>query len=132
MAPRALAHRLAALAALLALLAPMWLGPAAAPLARALGGEPTHACSCGMAPGKCGCPECAAEGGPHAYATCKSSCDGDAALRPPDALMTCVLPAPHARHEPAPSAVASVSRALVLHSLEGEGPPTPPPRSTRS
>jgi hypothetical protein len=37
---------------------PVALGPARTTIERALGGEPVHACACGMKRGTCGCPYC--------------------------------------------------------------------------
>src|SRR5580704_10222977 len=103
---RALLHRLAALAALLLLIAPIWLGPAMAPLARALGGGVDHACSCGMSAGRCDCPECN-DRGPHAYPTCKSSCDDAAAPLPAAGPLACVLPRDVVVVPPAPAVLAA-------------------------
>jgi len=47
-----------ALALLIFLMAPMWLGPAMGPIAALLGGTLEHQCACGMRRGDCGCPTC--------------------------------------------------------------------------
>src|SRR5271170_4470295 len=79
---RRLVETLAALLVALAVLAPMMLGPALSPLAQALGAVAEHRCACGMAPGTCGCPECARiehqrlrERAPAPYAVLRSQCE---------------------------------------------------------
>ena len=70
------------------LLLPLLLGPATMPLVRALGGLEEHHCACGMAAGKCGCPECARleeqrrsnDELLHEKSVVKSSCDDGSAI----------------------------------------------------
>jgi hypothetical protein len=131
MVARAHMHRLVAMLALVALIAPLWLGPALDPLVRALGAEREHTCACGMVPGKCDCPECADEQQPHADPICKSGCNGSPSLSLPDAIHACVLPAPFALRGASPSSRAAPRCAAELVPLDANAPPTPPPRSSR-
>ncbi len=124
-----------AVATLVTIAAPAALGPAMATVLDQLGSMHEHVCKCGMAPGKCGCPECAqaeqerlhARG--HAVApVLKKGCNQDApaiqlaALQPmATGPASALLAAPRGErtaHDPASSS--------VLH--RDLDPPTPPPR----
>jgi hypothetical protein len=130
------AWRLLATVVAVAMLVPLVLGPALAPVARtlALGGPNAHACSCGMKPGTCGCPECEREA------------RGDGHL--PDAqdvLGSCDDRGPRSLGAGLPPAVEPARLALLSPPVVGrlsppapeprpvsltDAPPTPPPRST--
>ncbi len=127
---------LVALASLMmAFLLPLALGPALAPLTRALGVAPEHACACGMKPGTCGCPECERllrEGDapvPTTHATL-GSCDDHGSRSLASALPPCFVP-------PAFAVAASPHVGLLAPvpppprlSTQPSPPPTPPPRYT--
>jgi hypothetical protein len=128
----------AAFVALLAMLAPLWLGPATLPLLRALAGDASHTCACGMAPGTCGCPECERleherqrEHAPRPYRVLKSACDDQGAPLPSLAVPPCVMPATLALHDARITGLAPP--ALLAHDAARvpDGPPTPPPRAAR-
>ena len=124
-----------ALATLFAVAAPAALGPALGPLLKELGGQEEHVCKCGMAPGKCGCPECAQadrerlrERMPDAVPVLKDDCDKDAPAFAFAALPTgplpparAVLPVPAGERIP----MSAASTVPFDRNLE---PPTPPPR----
>jgi hypothetical protein len=130
---RRLVRLVCVLVTALVLAAPLLLGPAMAPVMRALGGDPSHHCACGMGPGKCGCPECEHAGDigqDREHPTLRtSSCDeGGTALPSFSALPAAVLP--HLFRVPAPSAT-DTHDPLALAILSPRGrvrPPTPPPR----
>jgi len=117
-------------AALLAL--PLLLGPATTVLVRALGGADEHHCACGMQPGKCGCPECAAleadkqadRESPHPFL--RSSCDDGAQVPMASALP---LAAPPGLAGIAPPRFAVGERRLASHDAPSRdrAPPEPPP-----
>jgi|HubBroStandDraft_2_1064218.scaffolds.fasta_scaffold133171_3 hypothetical protein len=132
---RRLLETVLALAVALAVLAPMMLGPAFAPLARALGGDGEHRCACGMVQGTCGCPECARiehqrvrEHAPFPYPVLRSQCEGDE-VAPGFAALPVALAAP----EGLVIARAVEARVLPIRppqalSRESSEPTTPPPR----
>jgi hypothetical protein len=119
------------------LAAPAALGSAVGPVLRELGANAVeHVCKCGMAPGKCGCPECAhleeqrlRERLPNPISTLKRQCDDDAPLLPfaavPGPMLaatsTTVLPVPTGERLP----VEAISATPAPRNQE---PPTPPPR----
>ncbi len=123
-----------AIGTLVTIAAPCALGAAMGPLLDELGSAHEHVCKCGMAPGKCGCPECdrAEQERLHdrgqVAPLLKSGCDQDApalqfAALPPAFLSAPgpLLPAPRGERiarDLAPCLVPD--RAL--------DPPTPPPR----
>ena len=124
-----------AVATLVTIAAPAALGAAMLPLLDELGASHEHVCKCGMAPGKCGCPDCdrAEQERLHARGhqvapVLKGGCNDDApalqfAALPPAALppSSLLLPAPRGQrvaHDPA-------SALGPDHDLD---PPTPPPR----
>jgi hypothetical protein len=125
-------------ALVLAVLAPMLLGPALGPLTRALGGTDEHRCACGMVQGECGCPECEAlehqrlrEHAPRPYPVLRSQCGGDdvasgfAALPPALPLRVAfVLPPPR-------TSLLTLERPSEALSREMTEPATPPPRRAR-
>ncbi len=122
---------------LIAIAAPCALGAAAAPLLRELSGEAEHLCKCGMAPGKCGCPECAklererrAESAPSPVPVLKRHCDDEAPAMPLGAsLPTGVLAASAAGTLPAPRGDRlPVAPGASIHPIADVEPPTPPPR----
>ena len=114
-------------------LLPAALGPARMTIERALGGEPSHTCACGMKRGTCGCPECERleEAKKHVgkHVAIRSTCeDDDGFVRAP---ATPIVTPPNA-----PLVVAratSVVRELPnVSSLDSElatEPSTPPPRA---
>ncbi len=134
--PTSLAGIAFAIAVAFAVLAPMSLGPALSPLARALGGAAVHLCACGMVPGTCGCPECEElerqhklDERPRPYPTFKSQCTDDEitagfpALPPTVPLATFVLAGPP------PDPIAQADSPPPARSRDPVRPPTPPPRS---
>jgi hypothetical protein len=119
------------LVVMLAVLAPIALGPATGAIARALGAL-DHACACGMAPGKCGCPACVRlERERHRQATqpvLKSNCEREGAVVPTALLPPCVLPGEFVIDAPGLEEALSLSPLTRLHPTDRDGPPTPPPR----
>jgi len=129
----------ARLAVLLALIAPVWLGPAMAPLVIALGGAPEHHCLCGMKHGECGCPEC--EALEHARAhehdsplpTIRSTCDTDGVLIAQVPAMPFVASFHVVAAAACPSTRASEPEPAIDPVQRLANPPlTPPPRHTRA
>jgi hypothetical protein len=124
-----------ALATLLSIAAPAALGPALGPLLREVGSQQEHVCKCGMAPGKCGCPECAqaererlSERMPDAVPVLKDDCDKDAPAIAVAALPTGPLP-PARAVLPVPAGErVSMSAASTVPFDRTLEPPTPPPR----
>lgn len=111
---------------------PVALGPARATIERALGGEPSHACACGMKRGTCGCPECerleqeAKKISKHVAV--RNACEDDGGLvRAPAAPIVTPPNAPLvvARASSVPQELPSVSS---LDSQLAREPSTPPPR----
>lgn len=126
------------LACLLALVAPMWLGPAMSPLVRALGGVPEHHCACGMKRGTCGCLACEAAARQEArdarspIPVLSTHCMSDDSVPTAPALP---IAAPGVLALLAPPTARPVLRARALAPLEGraaDAPPTPPPRALRA
>ena len=129
----------ARLAVLLALIAPVWLGPAMTPLVIALGGAPEHHCMCGMKRGECGCPDCEALERARAHEndsplpSVRSRCETDGAL-----VAGCpAMPFVASFHAIADAALPSTEASEPPPSLDPEErlttpPPTPPPRHTRA
>jgi len=120
------------------LAAPMMLGPALAPLARAIAGEPAHRCACGMIQGTCGCPECElAVGAMHAddddspRPVLKSSCDDGAPMLPSFATIPPATLPVSATIPPLASAPAEPLAIASLVARDRTPPPTPPPRNAR-
>ena len=118
---------------LVVLLAPVWLGPAYAPVVRALGAATAqHHCACGMKRGQCGCPTCIAEDQerqhPSRHMIVRNTCDSD------DFVPTfAVAPQAVARNASmiVPVAVTRARDTLPpapLHDGDATEPPTPPPR----
>ena len=129
----------ARLAVLLALIAPVSLGPAMAPLVIALGGAPEHHCVCGMKRGECGCPDCEALERARAHEndsplpSVRSRCDTDGALVTGAPAMPCVA----SFHVVADAALPSTEANEPPLDLDPQerlttAPPTPPPRRTRA
>lgn len=124
-----------AVATLLTIAAPAAFGPAVGPVIDRLGSLHEHVCKCGMAPGKCGCPECERaeqqrlQGrGRHVAPALEDGCDhGNAAVQlsalPPVSLPAgrTLLPIPRGER---------LLRGPAGHpALESDvDPPTPPPR----
>src|SRR5215472_1251299 len=126
---------MAAFVAFVAVLVPLWLGPAVAPFARLLGGEPEHRCACAMLPGRCGCAECERLEQArqlarvvHRSSTLRASCDDDGTTTAAAPLVG-VLGAPFVVRETPFRIASSVPAMPPWHPFEGDGPPTPPPRS---
>src|SRR5580700_11438642 len=117
--------------AMLIVLAPASRGPSTRAIAGALGVF-EHACACGMAPGKCGCPACERiererlHHGPRPEL--ESNCEREGAAIPGSALPPCVLPGGIALDVPFVSERASRPPPASLHLADIDGPPTPPPR----
>src|ERR1700733_66736 len=132
---RRLVETLAALLVALALLAPMMLGPALGPLTQALGAAADHRCACGMAPGTCGCPECARiehqsfrEHAPAPYAVLRSQCERNE-VAPGFMALPPALEAPAAGViARTPVASASPLAPAARRSRDATEPVTPPPR----
>jgi hypothetical protein len=122
-------------AAVLAVLAPLLLGPALGPVTRALGGVDEHRCACGMVRGKCGCPECEhleqarlREQAPRPYPELRSQCGADDPVTPVAALpaglttpFAALLPRPETR-------IVKLERPVEARSRGADEPATPPPR----
>jgi len=132
---RRLVETLAALLVALAVLAPMMLGPALSPLTQALGGAVEHRCACGMAPGTCGCPECARiehqrsqERAPAPYAVLRSECERNEVAPGFTALPPALEAPPGCWIARAPTARAALLSPPERHSREATEPVTPPPR----
>src|SRR5580692_5801535 len=125
---RRLARSTRVLVAMLAILAPIGLGPATGAIARALGAL-DHACACGMAPGKCGCPACARlERERHRQApepVLKSNCEREGAVVPTAPLPLCVLPGEIVLDAPVLEEPLAPPPLTRLHPADGDGPPTP-------
>jgi hypothetical protein len=124
-----------AFATLFAVAAPAALGPALGPLLQELGAQQEHMCKCGMAPGKCGCPECARaeherlrERLPDAVPVVKGDCEKDAPAMAFAALPAGPLP-PAWSVLPVPSGerIPMSATSTVPFDTTPE-PPTPPPR----
>jgi hypothetical protein len=126
---------LAGVVFVLALLAPLILGPALGPLAVALGGGAEHRCACGMVQGSCGCPECERiehqrlhERSPAPYAVLRSQCHDDEATPGAPALPP-GIEAPAGFALAAPSSSRAPTRdPAAARSREATEPRTPPPR----
>jgi hypothetical protein len=126
-----------AVVTLVVIAAPAALGGALAPVLRELG-EAGHVCKCGMAPGKCGCPECnrleqerLTGHQPDPVPTLKRHCDDEAPAMPLGAALpagvlaaasSSMLPVPRGERLP-------VVASSYLHTCTSDEPPTPPPRS---
>lgn len=119
------------LAALL-LLAPVWLGPAAVPLLRAVA-DVGHTCACGMALGKCGCPVCVRleheRRHPAPAPVLRATCDDDGVTLPRGAPPVCALPGELLPGADASGAPIADLTPPSLVSRTPDGPPTPPPRA---
>jgi hypothetical protein len=128
---RRLARTATSLVAMLVVLAPAGLGPSAGAIARALGIF-DHACACGMAPGKCGCPACERlerernRQGPRPVL--ESNCERSGALVPVSAVPPCILPGALALDAPAAAELPSLRPPTPPHLANTDGPATPPPR----
>jgi hypothetical protein len=124
-----------AVATLMTIAAPAALGPAMATMLDQLGSMHEHVCKCGMAPGKCGCPDCAKDEQQRLHArghqvapVLKSGCNQDA-----PAIQLAALPPASV---PAAGAVLPIPRGerLTLDPVScppldrDVDPPTPPPR----
>jgi hypothetical protein len=124
-----------AVATLVTIAAPAALGAAMGPILDQLGSAHEHVCKCGMAPGKCGCPDCDKaeqerlhDRGHQVMPVLKGGCDEDAptiqlASMPPAFLSpsSTLLPAPRGER---------VARDPAHAPFRGPDldPPTPPPR----
>jgi hypothetical protein len=112
---------------------PVALGPARTTIERALGGEASHACACGMKRGTCGCPECerieqeAKRTAMHVAV--RNACEGDDGLaRPPAAPIVTPPNAPLVVAR-ATSIARELPSASSLDSQLAREPSTPPPRA---
>jgi len=129
---RRLARSTRLLFAMLVVLAPIGLGPATGAIARALGAL-DHACACGMAPGKCGCPACARlererNAPPGPTPALKSNCERDGVVVPIGSLPPCLLPGALALDAPLLEESLGLPSFPRVHIADRDGPPTPPPR----
>jgi hypothetical protein len=132
---RRVLRALCAYAVLLTLAAPAAFGAAMGPVLRELGEQQAHLCKCGMAPGKCGCPECERlerareqSRAPDVVPTLRTGCDDDAPSVLFGALpvvavasQTATLPLPRGER-------VRVSGASTPPLGLDVDPPTPPPR----
>jgi hypothetical protein len=128
-------HTACAIAVLVVLAAPAALGAAMTPVLRELGAQSEHVCKCGMAPGRCGCPECARlererrhERLPVAVATIKTPCDVDGRALANADVQSAV---PAASTTVFPASLYERLRAIATPlpaPCPGEAPPVPPPR----
>jgi hypothetical protein len=111
---------------------PVALGPARTTIERALGGEQTHTCACGMKRGTCGCPECERTQQEakkvSKRVTVRNACENDDGLArapaapivtPPNAPLVVARATSIAQERPS---VSSIHSQLVRE------PSTPPPR----
>lgn len=124
-----------AVATLVTIAAPSALGAAIGPILDQLGSAHEHVCKCGMAPGKCGCPDCDKaeqerlhDRGHQVTPVLKSGCDQDAPsiqfAAMPAAFLSApgtLLPAPRGERLARDPALSP----FLQHDLD---PPTPPPR----
>jgi hypothetical protein len=113
---------------------PVALGPARMTIERALGGEPSHACACGMKRGTCGCPECerldreAKKVSKHVAV--RSTCeDDDGFVRAPAAPIVTMPNAPLVVAR-ATSVMWERPSVSSLDSQLAREPSTPPPRAS--
>jgi len=121
-----------ALVAMLAILAPMSLGPATGALARALGAL-DHACACGMTPGKCGCPACARLERERTRQTAarpvlEANCERETAAPPTASWPPCTIPRELALEASETAGSVEAPIPAQLQPFDSDGPPTPPPR----
>lgn len=128
--------RLLALLWLAVGLSSLWLGPLLVPLERAVA-ESRHVCACGMAPGTCGCPECArvererlSAHTSRPYAVLQGECDHNSVLLGGAQAFPALLPAAIGVRLPDPSGLVAQRPIPALRSLGPPAPPTPPPRSS--
>ena len=121
------------------LAAPMLLGPAFTTVMRILHSEAAHLCMCGMPAGKCGCPECERQQLLREHRNPSSQevaftthCDDDGGAVPSTTQLPYALPAGISLRKSAPESTLPVRESASWLALEGDGPPTPPPRLRRS
>lgn len=134
---RRLLHLVVLLSAAAFVALPMLAGAGATGIARALGGGAEHHCACGMAPGTCGCPECAEL--EHAkretterlagHAILRSSCDDGSGLPGIGAPPPGAVPFLARLARPSFERLRTSPARDVDPSLERARPPTPPPRT---
>jgi|HubBroStandDraft_1064217.scaffolds.fasta_scaffold184556_2 hypothetical protein len=132
---RRLVDAILGVALALAVLAPMVFGPAFMPLTRALGGDETHVCACGMAPGKCGCPECERveherlrESAPRPYPVLRGPCSRDTATSGYASLPPSIAPSTGVLLPRAPVEWVTTEALENVPSRLSAEPATPPPR----
>jgi len=113
--------------------APTALGAAIGPLGGDFGHE--HVCKCGMAPGKCGCPECARaeqdrlrDRAQSRLPVLKTQCDQDGSTIPFTALPQSPLPPTTSMPPIAGRERAILTAAVANLDSRSPEPPTPPPR----
>jgi len=112
---------------------PVALGPARMTFERALGGEPSHTCACGMKRGTCGCPECEKLEQQRAnvskHVAVRNTCeDDDGFVRAP---ATPIVTPPNAPLVIA-AATSTHGELPIVSSLDSQlarEPSTPPPRA---
>jgi hypothetical protein len=134
---RRLLHLVVVLAAAALVALPMLAGPGATGLVRALGGSAEHHCACGMAPGTCGCPDCAqleqekkdTNERLAGHAVLRSSCDDGSGLPGIDAAPPGAVPFLAMLPRPAFESLRAEPTIEVDRSRLRARPPTPPPRS---
>jgi len=125
-----------AVATLVTIAAPAALGPAMATVLDQLGSMHEHVCKCGMAPGKCGCPECAQDEQRRLHArghrvapVLKSGCNQDAPAIQLAALPAASVPAAAGAVLPIPRGERLTLDPVSSPPLDRDvDPPTPPPR----
>jgi len=124
-----------AVATLVLVAAPVALGAGLGPVLRELGATAEHQCKCKMAPGTCGCPECArleqvrlserhAGAVPHLRGQCDEDAPAFPSATPPGAVLAAVvatLPVPRGDRVP-------VNAATQPPLSTSDEPPVPPPR----
>jgi hypothetical protein len=119
------------LVAMLAIFVPMSLGPATGALARAVGAI-DHACACGMAPGRCGCPACLRLERETTRRTARpvleANCERETAVPRTDSWPPCTIPAEPALLALDPQGAIELAIHAQLQPFDSDGPPTPPPR----
>ncbi len=123
-------------AALFVVVLPIGLGPGTSNVTRWLGGEPEHACMCGMKRGTCGCPECErleaerrADARVSKLVTVHRTCERDDGTVPAPELPVGAPSVAGIDVAPAPSHEDGYQRVRwLLSQLAGE-PSTPPPRA---
>jgi hypothetical protein len=116
-----------------AVMLPVALGPARTPIERALGGEPSHACACGMKRGTCGCPECERvereKETVSKHIAVRNACEDDDGFVRAPATPLVIVPNAALVVARATSVTRELPSASSLDSQLAREPSTPPPRA---